>query len=698
MTPANAEATIDRPIEEILQLHRQWLDSDGEQGERADLSDWDAKAARLNNACLRRALLRGADLRGCQLRHADLSDADLEQALLEGADLTAANLSGARLEQASGLAAATLCDCNLDGASGLNCESFRNADLTGVKLPALLSGFGGLDYVSRTSQLARPIFLFLIVTCLFSALTVLSTSDAALLTNAPSAVLPNLSTTIPAASFFWTAPFLLLFIYCYLHLYLVGVWRTLALMPARFPDGSTLEIQTYPWLLYDLVSLKQERFSARRSLMHRVRSTVVVVLIWGMAPLTLLLFWWGYLVRHDFLGTLVHITMVVFSLWLSMALYAHAVNGLRGRQMSLHDAVGRRALAGLSGLFVGMTALSLVVIHAPLSLAIGHSPAQPEDVSWLVATLDSQDLSARPGGRDGKDIARIDGVDLAGRDFSFAHAEYAFFVNADLRKAHLQRANLLGSDFRGANLEKAKLDGANMDMVDFRDACLRKAKFRPSPWNRLAQVPRGSTPKGAADLENAFFEKAYLGLVEMPGAELREADFLSAYMQGINLRGAVLDGARLRQAFIGCYRWNEGDTEWVRCADFSGASLKRADLRGARLLCADLSDTDLTGARLGRADLSGAKLRGAIGLEQQMLNGACGDTDTQLPDGLSIKPCRATESDPNSSARSLRTMEQILMLRDSPNPCWQNMLHDTWPLIRRPGMAACPVQQQRVSR
>jgi len=386
-------ANTDRPIDEILQRHQQWLDSDAKQGERADLRAWDAKAARLGNVCLRRALLQGADLRGCQLRYADLREADLEQAQFDGADLSGADLGGARLERASGLAEATLRYCKLNDVSGLSCASFRNADLTGVQLPATLSGFDGLVYVARTSQLARPVFLFLIVTCLFSALTVLSTSDAALLTNAPSAVLPNLSTTIPAASFFWTAPFLLLFIYCYLHLYLVGVWRTLALMPARFPDGSTLEIQTYPWLLYDLVSLKEERFDTHRSLMHRVRSAVVVMLIWGMAPLTLLLFWWGYLVRHDFLGSQMHILMVVFSLWLSMALYAHAVNGLRGREVGLWEAVGARELAGLFGLWLGMSLLSLLVIRSLLTLALGHPSPQPEDVSWLVATLDNRDMS-----------------------------------------------------------------------------------------------------------------------------------------------------------------------------------------------------------------------------------------------------------------------------------------------------------------
>jgi len=123
----------------------------------------------------------------------------------------------------------------------------------------------------------------------------------------------------------------------------------------------------------------------------------------------------------------------------------------------------------------------------------------------------------------------------------------------------------------------------------------------------------------------------------------------------------------------------------------SGASLKGANLMGARLPCADLSDADLSGALFGSTDFSGADLRGAIGVDQQMLSAACGDAATKLPDGLSIKPCAQRDS----GVTALRAMERVLSLRDSPNPCWQNMLHDTWPLTRESGMVSCPAQAQR---
>jgi hypothetical protein len=64
-------------LQEILQLHREWLDG-CENGKRADL--------------------RGVDLRGADLRGADLSLANLSLANLSGANLRGVDLRGANLD------------------------------------------------------------------------------------------------------------------------------------------------------------------------------------------------------------------------------------------------------------------------------------------------------------------------------------------------------------------------------------------------------------------------------------------------------------------------------------------------------------------------------------------------------------------------------------------------------------------------
>ena len=103
----NNMENIDREtLSAILKEHQLWINSNGENGERADLSNKNLRGENLRGenlrgANLRGADLRGADLRGADLRGADLRGADLFRADLEGADLEGANLEGANLEGAN---------------------------------------------------------------------------------------------------------------------------------------------------------------------------------------------------------------------------------------------------------------------------------------------------------------------------------------------------------------------------------------------------------------------------------------------------------------------------------------------------------------------------------------------------------------------------------------------------------------------
>jgi uncharacterized protein YjbI with pentapeptide repeats len=64
-------------LQEILQLHREWLDG-CENGKWADLSGANLSLADISGANLSGANLRGADLRGADLRWADLRGANLD--------------------------------------------------------------------------------------------------------------------------------------------------------------------------------------------------------------------------------------------------------------------------------------------------------------------------------------------------------------------------------------------------------------------------------------------------------------------------------------------------------------------------------------------------------------------------------------------------------------------------------------------
>ncbi len=163
------EITVSK-LSKILEEHKRWCDTDGDEGEKANLSFAKLEHADLSNANLYRANLSGAWLReanlsGAVLTLADLSDAklggilrekyraklggaryktgaDLSDAKLSGADLSGAvlsgaNLSGADLSEAC-LSGAWLHEADLSGAnlSGANCNG---AKIEGAKgLPSYL--------------------------------------------------------------------------------------------------------------------------------------------------------------------------------------------------------------------------------------------------------------------------------------------------------------------------------------------------------------------------------------------------------------------------------------------------------------------------------------------------------------------------------------------------------------------------------
>jgi hypothetical protein len=80
--------------------------------------------------------------------------------------------------------------------------------------------------------------------------------------------------------------------------------------------------------------------------------------------------------------------------------------------------------------------------------------------------------------------------------------------------------------------------------------------------------------------------------------------WVNAYMYGIDLRGAVMEGLVLSSR-------DDLAHSYLQCADLAGAHLQGAHMEGADLRGADLSGADLQGTYLAGADLQGADINGA---------------------------------------------------------------------------------------
>jgi uncharacterized protein YjbI with pentapeptide repeats len=130
---------ISGQLQNVLNAHCRWVDSEGSKGKRANLARFDMRGADLFGANL-----RSANLSRASLANADLSDCDIETADLENADLKGASLAWANIRDAN-LRGACLIEADLRWAdlrrANLSEADFRGANLSGADLrDAILMG------------------------------------------------------------------------------------------------------------------------------------------------------------------------------------------------------------------------------------------------------------------------------------------------------------------------------------------------------------------------------------------------------------------------------------------------------------------------------------------------------------------------------------------------------------------------------
>jgi uncharacterized protein YjbI with pentapeptide repeats len=134
---------LDVGLDELLRLHREFIESCGAAGAALDLSGFDLRnAGRLAGACLtmltaQNAVFYGLDLSRAALQAARCAGADFRDCRFDGADMRGIVLSGAMLNGAS-LRGADLRALVIDGTrrmpSDLSGASLRHADLRGADL------------------------------------------------------------------------------------------------------------------------------------------------------------------------------------------------------------------------------------------------------------------------------------------------------------------------------------------------------------------------------------------------------------------------------------------------------------------------------------------------------------------------------------------------------------------------------------
>ena len=174
-------------LEETLANHKEWLDSHGATGGKADLQNVQFEDRELIGVNLRYADLQGANLKSADLLLADLRDACLVRANLQESCLVGVNLEGANLEGAA-----------LESAMGLLPRQLAGANLHEASLPGTILDFNALAEFQQTSKTAARLFGATLLVSLLSCLTIWKTKDVQLLTD--SAIIPYLRSSAAAAA------------------------------------------------------------------------------------------------------------------------------------------------------------------------------------------------------------------------------------------------------------------------------------------------------------------------------------------------------------------------------------------------------------------------------------------------------------------------------------------------------------------
>ncbi len=461
--------------------------------------------------------LSGAQLAGIDLGKLDLIDADLNNANLRRAKLTQCNLAGA---------------------------TFAGADLTGSEMPEAVSKqLNSLDNVKEISSNAQKLFIAMLAACLYSWLTIATTTDINLVTNRATSSLPIIQTSIPIVGFFYVAPLLLLGTYFYFHFYLQKLWDELGSLPAIFPDGKPLYSKTDPWLLSDLVRVHSQKLKERTPFLVNLQIWISVLLAWWIIPLTLLLFWARYLVRHELIGTIFQSIAGAVAISSAIFLYRLARNSLRGveRRPFLWPSATSQFTCGppIATAIVVATLLIVISIGAIKGIRSGtvednYWPDRSGSRSWVpkamtffhfstFADLRAAELSIKPSTRPSdtdKANETVKGIQLSGTDLRFAdmrasYLPYSLLTGADLRGAdllgaNLEQAGMIGTELQGASLANANLKGSSLVNAILESADIKYAHFENAQGLTADQL------QSADNWCEAFYDDGQLQMLGLP--------------------------------------------------------------------------------------------------------------------------------------------------------------------------------------
>ncbi len=165
-----------------------------------------------------------------------------------------------------------------------------------------------LAQIEKISQNARTTWFALLALLVFVGVTLMGHKDADFFAYGAATTLPIVGIDVPPTAFFLAAPILTAALYCYLHIYLLGLWDALGDIEQE-PGAPPLADRIVP-TVFTITALWYRSFARRDGAMApRVLGTWTVLLayllVWGFGIIVLGWTWWRTMPAHEPLITLV---------------------------------------------------------------------------------------------------------------------------------------------------------------------------------------------------------------------------------------------------------------------------------------------------------------------------------------------------------------------------------------------------------
>src|SRR5215467_155533 len=612
-------------LAEILDQHKQWVESGGETGVKADLSG-------IN---LAKADLTGVNLQAAHLHRINLSGADLSMANLRGASLVRANLQNSNL-LGTELRGANLMGANVYGADGLWFGRLGGTNLFDAVLPESISAVNSAKAIGDATKVARWFYFLTAAVAVICLLLIAFTTDVRLLVNSSAFPLARSVNVLPMTGLYLGGPLLLLALSLRFHFLLLRLWGSMAALPAVFPDGQTLE-KDGPWYLMGLVRRHFRWQGESRAAMTTFEAVLSTVLAYWIVPVTLFFFWVRYLTRQDFRGTLLHVLLVTLAVATATSVPFVVSRVLRPGDIRLPK--NKNVMRMILGTTRAALAVGLILFVISLGVnrglpgdraAVTASPADPRRWAATVfqsvgyrpyADLTEASLSTplpRGTAWTEENVAKISGARLNEENLRYARGYRAFLANAKLWRANLEGIYLSEADLRGANLRETLLRSGVFDRAALSHAVMVSANATGANFAaadlRFADLSYGIFEN--AVLSNARASGASLYAINLRNSSLLRTDLSRSDMRDTRLEHAVLSFANLEQTDVSSAKLEDASLTGAQCRGtiFLDADLKNADLRGA-----NLAGAVLRGAEMDGANLTGADLRGTLGVSSQQV-------------------------------------------------------------------------------